>query len=152
LKQPPSEPIHLDLDENHSDAMLELNLDDGLLMTTRLYNAFLEAGVDNLVPYKTVIRHPETGFESTDYLLCNLIGLMKVADIGKSKVVGGSPGHLLDTDFEGVEIDTTKTYGMLMFRLAENTMAVMVHESVKDHLLERGFDMLTFVEPKDWVG
>jgi len=39
-----------------------------------------------------------------------------------------------------------------MFRLAENTSAIVIHRSVKEHLLEKGFSMLSYVEPKNWVG
>ena len=149
---PPVEPIQIEMHENHCDQLTELDNADGLVMTRRLYDALCAAGVDNMDVYQTVIRHPETGFETRDYVIANLIGLVKAVDLSKSKVVGGSSNHLLDTDFEGVSIDEKKTHGFLMFRLAENTSAVLVHQRVKDFLLSKGFDMLTFVEPEKWIG
>ena len=59
---------------------------------------------------------------------------------------------MLDTDFDGLSIDSQKAKDYLMFRLAENTSAIVIHHSVKEHLLKKDFTMLTYVEPKDWVG
>ena len=39
-----------------------------------------------------------------------------------------------------------------MFRLAENTNALVVHESVKAYLEGRGFTMLSFIPPEEWMG
>ena len=41
--------------------------------------------------------------------------------------------------------------GQLLFRLAESLGAIIVHRRVKDHLLARGFDMLTFRDPAKYV-
>jgi len=99
-----------------------------------------------------VIRHPETKFETHEYVAVNLIGLVKAVDFARSTVVGGSSDHRLDTDFEGFAIDPAKAQDALMFRLAENTSAVLVHERVKDHLKKSGFGMLRFRRPEKWVG
>lgn len=152
LKRPPPEPVVIEMDGDHNDRMLELDHSSDLVMSRRLEKAVREAGVDNMDVYETIIRHPETGFETKDYVLVNILGLVAAADLAKSNVVGGSRGNLLDTDFDGVEIDPNKAHGLLMFRLAESTNAIVVHESVKDVLLEKGFDMLEFVEPKNWIG
>ncbi|MCC6271300.1 MAG: hypothetical protein IT190_08490, partial [Microbacteriaceae bacterium] len=42
--------------------------------------------------------------------------------------------------------DPDKTQDLLFFRLAENNGAIMVHQSVRDHLLTAGFDELEFYE------
>ena len=51
-----------------------------------------------------------------------------------------------------IQCSREKAGGELMFRLLENSSAIMVHEKVKDHLLSKGFDMLTFIESVDWIG
>jgi hypothetical protein len=161
FKNPPPEPIELEIvfdpgvpeELRLPDDLPEFsNSSDALLMTKRLYQAFREAGVDNIDAYSTIIRNRYTGFETTDYIAGNLLGLVKCVDLSKSNVVGGSSDHRLDTDFEGLTIDETKTFGFYMFRLLENTSAVMVHERVKDYLLKKGFDMLKFVPPEKWAG
>ena len=149
---PLPEPIEFLLLPTHSDDMLEMDNTDALLMTRRLHDALRGAGVDNLDAYQAVIRHPGTGKVIKDYLAVNVIGLISAADLGKSTVVGGMSGGLLDVDFEGVAVSEERARGALMFRLAENTSAVLIHERVRDHLLEQGFDMLTFVPPEEWVG
>ena len=49
-------------------------------------------------------------------------------------------------------IDESRTHGELMFRLAESVTGVVVHEKVKSHLEEAGFDDLTSVDPAEWIG
>ena len=147
------EPVEFAMRANHNDLMLEMNNTQGLLVTKRLLAALQEAGVDNLDVYDAVIRHESLGTERRDYVAVNLIGTVSAADLSRSTVVpGGLPGNLIDTDFEGVAIDPEKAGGMLMFRLAENTSAIVVHERVKEHLESKGFDMLTFVPPESWIG
>jgi len=70
----------------------------------------------------------------------------------QSNASGGNPEGLLDVDFEGLTIDPEKAKSLLLFRLAESTNGIVVHESVKNSLLEQGFDMLTFMDPKEWIG
>lgn len=152
FKQPIPQPIEFLLLGTHSDDLLEFYNVDALIMTKRLAAALREIGVDNIDIYSSVIRHPETGLVSHDYVAGNLIGLVSAADLARSNVVGGTSGGLLDVDFEGVHIDEKKSRNLLMFRLAENTSAIVVHERVKKHLLKKKFEMLSFVSPADFIG
>jgi len=152
LKQQPKEPIEVELDPNHCDKLLEFDNTNGLVMTKRLLSALYDSGVDNLDVYQFLIRHPVTGFMTQDYVIANVIGVVQTADLGNSNVVGSSPGSLIDTDFDGLTIEEDRSHNLLMFRLAENTSAVMIHEKVKDDLLDNGFDMLDFIPPEEWVG
>lgn len=149
---PPELPIEFTLNDTHSDRLLEMDNTNALIMTKRLLEALREAGVDNLDAYEATIRHPKTGMVSKDYVAVNVVGLVSAADLAASRVVGGMSGGLLDVDFEGVAIDEKRTGGALMFRLAENSSAILVHEKVKAQLLANGFDMLTFVPPESWMG
>jgi hypothetical protein len=117
-----------------------------------LLAALQEAGIDNLDTYETIVRHPVTGFETRDFVAVNIVGLVSAVDIGQSNAVGGSRDGLIDVDFDGLTIDSNKAFGLLMFRLAESTNAIVVHQKVKDHLLAKGFDMLTFMKPEEWIG
>jgi len=136
----------------YPDDLKEMYNTDAIVITKLLLNALQEAGVDNLDVYPCVIVNEGTGFKTEDYVAVNLIGLVKATDLSKSNVVGGGEDHLLDTDFDGVAIDSKKAKDYLMFRLAENTSAIVIHCSVKEYLEAKGFDMLSFVEPKDWIG
>jgi hypothetical protein len=161
FKNPPQEPIEIAIiadptmpkEFRDPDDLKEFYNDTGaLVMTKRLYQALCEAGVDNIDAYSTIIRNPVSGFETTDYIAGNLLGLVKCVNLSRSNVVGGSSDHRLDTDFEGLVIDETQTDDLFMFRLLENTSAVVIHERIKNYLLERGFHMLKFVPPEKWVG
>lgn len=152
FKNKPDIPIKIEMNETHSDDMIQLNNKDALIMTKIMFEALQEVGVNNLDAYETVIRHSLTGFVTHDYVACNLIGLVSAVDIDNSNVVGGSSDNLLDTDFDGLAIDEARARGLLMFRLAENTSAVVVHKKVRQHLESCGFDQLLFIKPEDWVG
>ncbi|MEM9101696.1 MAG: DUF1629 domain-containing protein [Pseudomonadota bacterium] len=150
-KQPPI-PVPIKIMPGYPNDLMEMYDTDALIITKRLLAALEEAGVDNLDVYPCEIVNEQSGFKTTDYVACNLVGLVKAVDIENSNVTGGSDDHLLDTDFDGLQIDPHKAKDYLMFRLAESTNAIMIHRTVKAHLEKRGFNMLTFVEPKDWIG
>lgn len=148
----PAVPIPIELVETHNDRLLEFYNITALVMTKKLVQALREGGVDNLDVYEALIRHPGTGFETREYVATNLIGLVAASNLANSIVVGGSTDRLIDVDFNAVTIDEVKTKGLLMFRLAENTSAVVVHEKIKSHLLQEGFTMLDFIPPAEWIG
>lgn len=148
----PKEPVEVDLDPSHSDQLLTYYDISAILMPRPMLDALKAAGVDNLDAYSAVIRHPGTGFETREYVAVNLIGLVAAADLSRSKIVGGSSDHRLDTGFEGFAVDPARARGLLMFRLAENTSAILVHRSIKEALQRAGFDQLTFRPPEEWVG
>lgn len=151
--EPAAEPVEIELDPQYGDRLIELYLVDALLMTGRLLAALLAAGVDNLDAYAARIRHPDRGVVSDDYAAVNLIGLVGAADPERSRMTPGfGPGGLIDADVASLAIDPAKAAGLLMFRLAENTSAVVVHQRVAKHLRENGFDMLAFIPPEEWTG
>lgn len=75
----------------------------------------------------------------TNYKAINILGLLSAADMQRSKAVihGGAP--MIDVDFDELVIDESRARGAKMGRLAEATNAILVHESLRDALLERGF-------------
>jgi hypothetical protein len=150
---PVPEPVHFVMRAGHNDQMKELHNAQGLLMTRRLYDALRAAGVDNLDVYRAHVMHEALGTQRDDYVLANLVGVVAAADLAKSNVVHpGLSGNMVDMDFEGVAIDEERAEGLLMFRLAENVSAVVVHRRVRDALLAAGFDTLSFVPPASWMG
>jgi hypothetical protein len=129
----PANPMLIELDAEYGIQINEFDNTDALLITKRLHKALTEAGVTNLDAYPTLIRHTARNFETTDYLACNIVGIVAAVNLAASKVSGGSADSLIDVDFESVTLDPTRIGGLLMFRLVENTSAVVIHRSVGSH-------------------
>ncbi len=123
---------------------------EGLLLRDDLVKALRECGVDNFDAYNVAITDPDSGRVYTNYRMVNLIGLVAAADMPKSEAIvhGGVP--LIDVDFDKLVIDESKTHGILMFRLAESTNGVLVHERLRDGLIAKGFgEDLAFYDPRE---
>jgi hypothetical protein len=112
-----------------------------------LLAAMKEAGVDNLDTYEVVITDPDSGKRFTNYKAVNVIGVIAAADMGKSKATVHTGGPVIDVEFDDLVVDDTKPRGALIFRLAEATGTILVHERLRDHLLANGFDKLEFLLP-----
>jgi hypothetical protein len=119
------------------------------LMSTALVAALQAMGVANLELYSAVLIDPDDGSRHEGYWAFNLIGLVAAAEMAASiyTVRDGIP--LIDVAFDKLVIDPNKCAGLRMFRLAENNSAIIVHESVRDRLLEDGFGELTFYKPEN---
>ena len=117
------------------------------IFSDELLEALRDCGVDNLVTYPCEITDPDNGHVYTNYKSVNIIGLLSAADMQKSNATVHPNGPAMyDVDFDGLVIDPSRTMGQLMFRLAESTNAIIVHQQVKDFLLDRGFTDLAFYE------
>ena len=92
---------------------------------------------------------PNPGAVFTNYKAVNVLGLVAAADMEKSIATVHDGIPLIDVDFDELVIDETKTKGIKMFRLAESTNAILIHESVRDMLIEKGFGSdVTFYDLK----
>jgi hypothetical protein len=114
-----------------------------------LIAAMQEAGVDNLDLYDAVIYDPDTKKRYTNYKAVNIIGAIAAADMSKSKATVHPGGPVIDVEFDELVLDETRTGGVLIFRLAEATGTILVHERLRDHLLAKGFTALEFLDPRD---
>ncbi|OHA80393.1 MAG: hypothetical protein A2675_01350 [Candidatus Yonathbacteria bacterium RIFCSPHIGHO2_01_FULL_51_10] len=147
-------PISIDVDyyRGYQGQPVEL-FDVGTpLMSKRLADAFVEAGVHNVEFFPAVLKNKVTG-ETYDYCAFKVVGLVAAADLEKSKWESYDNKLVADTSFEHLVLDEVKAAGsgFLVFRLAENINALMVHEKICDAILTKGINTLKFVEPKDWV-
>jgi len=125
-------------------------LDLGIpIMSRRMADALTEAGVDNLELFPAKLVHPGSG-EAYEYRAYNVIGLVAAADLDKSEWSSYDGRPVMDTSFESLVLDESKVGTQLLFRLAENVNALMIHERVRDHLTEKGIDTLEFIAPEDW--
>lgn len=147
----PAEPISVEIEEGESGLLLELITGAIPLMTRRLANALIEAGIGNIDFFETEIHDLGSDEVHRSHLAFNLIGAVAAADLGKS-VFQAPDGPTISVDFDSLVIDEGKTRGALMFRLAESVNGIVVHESIKDAVEAAGIDTLRFLPPAQWVG
>jgi hypothetical protein len=112
--------------------------------------ALRDLNVYNFDLYNVAITDPDDGSIHTNYKAVNILGLVAAADMDKSVYTVHDGIPLIDVDFDELVIDEKKTKGIRMFRLAESTNAILVHESLRDALLEKGFGSdLAFYDLKE---
>ena len=121
---------------------------DAPLCRTDLIDALHEAGVDNLDMYDAVLIDPDNGARHTTHKVVNIIGAISAADMAKSDAILHTGGPIIDADFDSLTVDEKRARGALLFRLAESTNAILIHETVRDLLLAKGFTNLAFYEPQ----
>lgn len=110
------------------------------------------AGVDNIQWFDAVLVDPDTRREYSNYKAYNIVGLISCADMTASRRMDGSEGDLIDVDFESLVIDENRAGAALMFRLAENVSAVVVHQQVKLAIEAAGIPGIVFYGPGEWSG
>lgn len=110
------------------------------------------AGVDNIQGFDAVLVNPATGERHADYKAYNIVGVVACADMQKSELMGTSTSTMGDVDFAALVIDESKTGGALLFRLAENVSAIVVHEQVKRAIDASGIPGFVFYGPGEWSG
>jgi len=150
----PPEPIIIKLRGTDEDDWVlgDLWLTPITVMSSRLHEVLVQAGVDNLDTYAVELHDPEDGTVYKDFVAFNLVGKIAAADAGKTQFFAGSRERMISADIDSLAVDGDKARGALMFRLAESVNAVIVHESVKNAIEGAGIDTLTFIEPEDWAG
>ena len=119
------------------------------LFRADLIEAMSSAGVDNLELYDAVIIDPQTGERYTTHKAVNIIGVVAAADLGKSDATVHPGGAVIDVDFDRLVLDDRLAVDALIFRLAESTNAILVHDKLRDHLIASGFTNLEFLDPED---
>lgn len=68
------------------------------------------------------------------------------------ELMGTSNTTMGDIDFVSLVIDESKATGHLLFRLAENVSAVVVHEQVKSAIEASAIPGFVFYGPGEWSG
>ncbi|NOY62395.1 MAG: hypothetical protein GXP10_04440 [Gammaproteobacteria bacterium] len=146
------EPIHIEFEPLRGYQGLPMEyLDLGIpIMSERLSAALLASGVDNIDFYDAILTNSSTG-ETYQYKAFNIIGKIAMADLAASDYIGYDQKLVANVGFKNLVVDEAKAKNLLMFRLAENINAVMIHEKVRKYLLNAGIDTLTFIEPENWV-
>lgn len=92
----------------------------------------------------------DAGQVFTNYKAVNILGLVAAANMEESIATVHDGIPLIDVDFDLLVVDEHKTKGIKMFRLAESTNAILVHESLRDALIAKGFgDDIAFYDLKE---
>lgn len=121
------------------------------VMRDSLLKTLNAAGVDNIQSWEaTILTKDEKllrGFRAI-----NIIGLIKCADLTKSKHKVRNLDLPGGVRFRSLVIDESLTGGALLFRLYEAPHAVLVHDSVKTKIEHSGAAGVTFEKPEKWVG
>lgn len=151
LESVPELPIHARAITDDQTVLAEFWDASLPLMTQRLHEVLLAAGVSNLDVYPAVLTDSRSGVEDNSYVAFNIIGTIAAADLQNTKFAPGSTDRMISADIDKLTIDPSKTKGALMFRLAEAVNAIVVHETVKNAVEAAGIDTLTFMSPEDWV-
>lgn len=148
---PPAEPVLVRIKKGYETADLLDFFGPATLISNKLHETLVAAGVDNLDVYDAVIRSFDNTVEHKGYKAFNLIGLISAADMAKSEFNPEVPSRLLDASFQKLELDAGKARGVLMFRLAEYLGAVIVHERVKQAIEAAGLSTVTFTAPDQYI-
>ena len=147
------EPIMYDLDSVDKGQPKLLYDEEAIpVMHNSLYNLLISLGVDNIQVYDAVLRDIDNGIEYTDYKAFNVVGLVSAADMEKSIMMGTSNSAMIDADFDRLYIDEKKCLGRLIFRLAENVSAIVVHQRIKDQVEKIGLQGIFFYPNGEWSG
>jgi hypothetical protein len=127
------EPIICPLHPARGRNMRDVFLTDIPLFSDRLLSALREAGVDNIDTYHAEVHSPE-GDIFSDYKAVNIIGLVSCADLQKSVYLEGTEPPMMG--FQYLVIDEEKARDLPFFRLAENSLYILVADRVKKKLDE----------------
>lgn len=149
--QPPTEPVRVGISTNYEDADIILDwVDMPPVMSTRLYEALLAIGIDNLQAFDAYIESDDGTKRIEGYKAVNVVGLVSLAS-SQTKFSPDYPSRLIDTHLDKMDPATDRARGMRFFRLAESIGHVVVSGHVKTHLEKYKFPYLVFRPLEDLV-
>lgn len=149
-KQHPKEPIRLEIEPGYENAPFPTFLEMPIpIMNTKTLETIRSAGVNNVDAYRAELYYADGRLASKDYFVVNIIGVIAASDMDKSVYDPNQPDRLISMSFDALTIDERKTFGFLMFRLAENITTVLIHEQVKQAIEEAGIELIEMSKPED---
>jgi hypothetical protein len=147
------QPLQYTLDPDYGGTPKALySAEDNPVMRDDVRQVLDGIGVDNIQYFAAVLTDPESGKRYTNYKAFNIIGLVRAADMKRSKLMGTSNSFPGNVDFDALVIDEAKARGLLLFRLAEKVSAIVVHEKVKAAIEGAGIPGFVFYGPGTWSG
>jgi len=110
------------------------------VLSELLLKTIMSCGVDNFQTFPAILKNPETGKFWKGFFALNVIGILAAADPVKSEsdiIMEGDPDgvDVPLVGFNTIVLDKSKTYDMLMFRLAESPSTLLIHDTVYNHIV-----------------
>lgn len=121
------------------------------VMSDPLHQALLAAGVSNLDVYEAELVSEDGRVRLPGYKAFNVIGLVAAADMALSRFAPDNPSRRLDASFDSLTLDAARVRGLLLFRLAEYSSAVVVHRSVRQAIEAAGITGIVFRKPAEFL-
>jgi len=149
---PPPEPVVAKIRTGYEDAEPRPFLGVPPILSEQLLDILRGAGVSNLDAYDALIQSADGAVALKGYKAFNLIGLVAAADLAQTRFAPDNESRFLDASIDGLVLDPAKIRGLRMFRLAENTSAIIVHRSVKAAVEAAGIKHVNFLKPSDFMG
>ena len=127
--------VELDFDAYSGYDGLPTEIEDlGIpVMSKRLCDVLLNAGVDNLELFPAKLKNKQTD-QIFDYYVYNILGLLDSMSLQQS----------------ANEASESKINDLLLFRLTENVSAIIVHESLEKAIEEAGITTVSFIKPENF--
>lgn len=110
------------------------------VFSERLLSAVRQSGVNNLQTFRAELMNPSTGEKWGGYHAINIVGKIACADMERSKFSEIGAGMI---EFDDLVIKPEIAHGELLFRLAESTRRIIVHEKVIEHIVDFGEPEIT---------
>ena len=130
-KKPP-DPIRAEIDPKSGTDLPDAFLVGVPFLSEKLLGALERAGVGNVATFNAELVDPRTGTVHRHYKATNIIGAVSCADLERSEFVPGIDPPMME--FRHLVIDAQRARGLPLFRLAENTLYILVSAKVKQAL------------------
>jgi hypothetical protein len=146
----PKEPVDVGIQDGYENAELMDYFGTPPVISNRMHDVLLSAGVDNLEVFDAVLSNEDDSVRYEGFKAINIIGLISAAG-DQTEYDDDNESRLLDASIKTLSIDPKKAGGSLMFRLAEYVGAVIVHERVKAAVEAASIPNMVFEDPKDFI-
>jgi len=115
------------------------------IVSDRMRRAFEGVGVENLEWYPAELKVEIVDTLHTGYWIMNVIGRVACVDQGASDVEQAEDGTI--TELRCFRCDPQRAYDMDLFRLAEDSQAIMVSDRIQEALLSAGLRGVLLQDP-----
>ncbi len=144
LAMEPMNPIAFDLRQDGSSVLPDF-FDSAIpVFSAKLCKALRDAGVHNFEAYPAVLRNLDRGETISGYFAVNIIGLVACADMGRSGYMDPTGTGLTTVFFSELKIDTARSQGLDLFRLAESVGELLISDKLLARLRPLGLFSMHF--------
>ncbi len=137
-------PLRVELDRELPHGRMPTFYESPALIARKAFCEDLAAaGVSNLETVPAVIVNPEDGSENHDYLLLNIVGRVRCADMRRSRHRSIGPGMQV---VDELVLAAGVPAGLDLFVADEDTDVMVVSERVHQRIAAKGYDDVWFEE------